>query len=147
MSIMLNIDSKKLHGLLAAYNAEHGTTLAALSRRMGRTGSYLNTMMHRGTASPNATAMLRALYDIRPEDYVKTVEEPEEPKEPAWDLRYEIEPAKAYVKVQILVDGECLTSGYARIKQPQTNLTVTQAISYATHICYKKAEQMELEAL
>ena len=144
-SIMININSVKLRALLDDYNAEHGTTYAELSRRMGRTGAFLHTCILRGTVSPNTTAMLKALYGIRPEDYVGAEEEPK--KKGGWEFKVDIEPEKGRCHAYIIQDGEVAVEGYAKIKDVTSKLSIVQATSYATHICYKKAEQEELEAL
>ena len=145
---MINVNTKKLRGLLDAYNAEHGTSIADLCRQLGRAESYMHAILARGTITPAAMKMMSVLFDIKPEDYVKTVEdeEPEEPvREDKWDFQVEILPDSGCVKARILCGGETVVYGFARIKQPQTNLAIAQAVSYATHICYKKAEQVELE--
>ena len=144
-SIMININRNKLRALLDDYNAEHGTTYVELSRRMGRAGSFLHTCILRGTVSPNTTAMLKALYGIRPEDYVGAEEEPK--KKGGWEFKVDIEPEKGRCRAYIILGGEVVVEGFAKIKDVTSKLSIVQATSYATHICYKKAEQEELEAL
>lgn len=146
---MIKINSKKLHEALDAYNAEHGTNTSELARQMGRADSYLHTIMTRGTMPSNAMKMISLLFGIKPEDYVWTHEdeEPEEPETTGWDFQFEVLPEKGCVKAWIVQGGETLVHGFARIKLPQTNTTIAQAVSYAAHVCYKKVEQLELEAL
>lgn len=144
-SIMININSVKLRALLDDYNAEHGTTYAELSRRMGRTGAFLHTCILRGTVSPNTTAMLKALYGIRPEDYVGAEEEPK--KKSGWEFKVDIEPEKGRCHAYIILGGEVVVEGFAKIKDVTSKLSIVQATSYAAHICYKRVEQEELEAL
>ena len=147
-STMININPKKLRELLDAYNDEHGTTYADICRQLGRSESYVHSIMKRGSIVPAAMKMISVLFGIKPEDYVKTVaDEPEIPEEPAWDFQFEVLPESCCVKARIVCGGDTLVYSFARIKQPQTNLTIAQAVSYAAHMCYKKAEQLELEAL
>lgn len=151
MATMIKINSQLLHSALDGYNVEHGTTTTDLARKMGRADSYLFTIMNRGTIPTSTMTMLSALFGIKPEAYVwtKEDEEPEEeiPEEPEWDYRYEVLADKGCVKAYICHYGEIAAYAFARIKIPQTPVTIAQAISYAAHMCYKKLEQEELEAL
>lgn len=143
---MKTINSDQLKQILTVYAKGHGTTLAAMSRDLGFADSYLNNVLYTGKIR---TGMLKALESflgvdlqccIIPDDMPET----EMPK--AWDVQWAVNLDTSIAKVVCLKNGEEAYHGLAKILDANNEVSVLQAISYAAHICYKKAEQAYLEA-
>lgn len=147
---MVKINPEKLRFILETYKKANHTTLSEMSTSLGRCDSYLNNVLHKGVCSSATMKMLNLLYGFRPEDYVWTVDDEAEEVEEStdeWTVEWKVEPEKSRALCRVRCGEEDIAYGYAKVKDPTSRLSIMQAISYAAHICYKKVEQMDLEAL
>lgn len=139
---MIKINGAALRECCRAYAEYHGTTVSDMSEEMGYNRNFLSISAGRDAINAAAAKMLESMFGIGLEEYTA----PAKPKD-EWRVDWDIEPLKLKVCARILHNGEPVYYGYSRVKEPVTNMNIMQAISYATHICYKKAEQAALEAL
>ena len=139
---MIKINGEALKVRCRDYAKHHGTTMGEMSREMGYNSNFLTVSCGRDAINQAAAKMLESMFGIGLNEYIA----PAKPKD-EWRVDWEIEPLKLKVCARILHNGEPVYYGYSRVKEPVTNMSIMQAISYATHICYKKAEQAALEAL
>lgn len=137
---MIEINGAALKERCMNYASLHGTTLGGMSRELGYNSNFLSITCGRDSINTAAAKSLETMFGI---DVASCVGAPKD----EWDYRYEVQADNGLVKAWIFHNEEIAAYAYARIKLPQTPVTIAQAISYAAHMCYKKLEQEELEAL
>lgn len=116
-------------------------TLAQISRDIGRGNAFMSRALHNGELTKSVFDLLEKLYGPIPA-VVKSETRAEPRSEGPYTVDLEVRPDR--VRVTIRHMGEEMYSGYSRVKGPD-ELDLIQAISYAAHFCYKKAEQKKLE--
>lgn len=130
----VKIDKQKMKEWIAST----GMKAVHISRALGRSDNYISGVLCNGIMSYSSYRQLKTEFGITGDDLLeKTKEEPT----PGYSLDIVVKPDR--VKVTILYNGQELYSAFSRIKD-NTELSLVQAISYATHMCYKLAEQKEL---
>ena len=139
---MIKINGAALKARCMDYADHHGTTLGGMSREMGYNSNFLSISCGRDTINPAAAKLLETMFGIDVTPYIGAPAPKDE-----WRVDWDIGPLKLRVFAKILHNDEMVYYGYSRIKEPVTNMSILQAISYATHVVYKKAEQAALEAL
>lgn len=125
---------------------ETGLTQAEISRSLGGSISIIGNAIQRGHISEPFFQLLILKYGINPERLKF--------KEPAPKAVSTVQPEKGYatsvvvypdkVRFAVAFDGDEIYHTYSRIKGKK-EVDLIQAISYAAHMCYKQAEQKELE--
>ena len=119
---------------LRNYLKDHGMTMNELSCKMRRCGGFISYAIHRGYMSdPAYDAMCMAL-DV-PYGTFTT------PSPAVYKLNLAYSDSK--VLVQLMCGEEVVIGAWAIIKDP-SKLGFIQAISYASHMMYKFAEQSDL---
>lgn len=124
---------------------ETGLSQAEISRSLGSI-SIIGNAIQRGHISEPFFQLLILKYGISPERLKF--------KEPAPKAVSTVQPEKGYatsvvvypdkVRFAVAFDGDEIYHTYSRIKGKK-EVDLIQAISYAAHMCYKQAEQKELE--
>lgn len=128
----------------------------ALAAKLGRGTSYFSNIKRKGTMrlfNYNFFIKTFGLADgafikkeRTPEPFVapsQSIRTPREHEECGYWLNLRYSPTT--VKVQLMFKDEVVIGGVSKIKG-NTQLDFAQAISYASHMCYKFLEQKELEA-
>lgn len=117
---------------------DHGMTMVELSQKMRRCRGFISYALSRGYMSdPAYDAMCMALGV--PYGTFTTPAESNTPKVYRLNLVY----SDSKVLVQLMCGDEVISGAWAIIKEP-TKLGFIQAISYASHMMYKFAEQSDL---
>lgn len=144
MKYMVKIDPQKMRNVLR----DRGLTQAEVSEAIGKSKNYISVCICNGEISTTALELIRIKFGIAVKDIA-----PEKKKEPekkpdaeysltGFSLSLLVKPDR--VRVGISHNGEELYGAWSFVKgDAEKNLI--QAISYAAHMCYKKAEQKELE--
>ena len=111
-------------------------------KRHGRMAAVVYNFFIRTFNLPDGTFIKK---EHTPEPFVappQSSRTPREHEDGYWlNLRY----SPTSVKVQVMYKDESIIGAVAKIKG-NTQLDFVQAISYASHMCYKFLEQKELEA-
>lgn len=118
--------------------ASTGMKAVHISRALGRSDNYISVVVCNGVMSNAAYQHLKKEFNITGDDLM---EKPQEPKNVGYSLDIVVKPDR--LRVAILHNGEEMYAAYSKIKD-NTELSMVQAISYATHMCYKLAEQKSL---
>lgn len=113
-------------------------TSAGLLRDIGRSDSYIDNCIFRGVMPSNTLDLLSRFLDVNVSDLTKK----KDTKLTGYSVNLDVSPDK--VCLQILFDGEVISSAYSKIKG-DTETDLMQAISYAAHMIYKFSEQKRLE--
>ena len=139
----LPIDKSRFLSALNAYNDEHGTTLAELSRSMGYADNFLSATSGQGRISTPASRLLEVMYGVKYEDYCPRHEAPA-PDAGEYRAAVQFDLPQRRVTVCITTPDGRDVQARAIVKDPGDEMSVLQAVSYAAHMCYKFAEQRRL---
>lgn len=139
---MMNIDPERLRN----FAAKNGG-LKHISLQLGYSGNYLANTADYGRMRVAVARQLSAMYGV-PEDFFRA-REPEKPKAAApqagqtgYALRLQATDKQVFLLLEH--DGEKVGSAYSKRKD-NSELALTQAISYAAHMIYKFCEQRTLQ--
>lgn len=116
-------------------------TSSGLSKKIGRSSSYIGNCFDRGIMSRYALELLSDILHVDVASLMNVCNENGAKRE-GYSVNLDVKPEK--VRLQILFNGEVVGSAYSKVKgQNETDLM--QAISYAAHMIYKISEQKRLE--
>lgn len=139
---MMNIDPERLRN----FAAKNGG-LKHISLQLGYSRNYLANAADYGRMRVAVAKQLSAMYGV-PEDFFRA-REPEKPKAAApqagqtgYALRLQATDKQVFLLLEH--DGEKVGSAYSKRKD-NSELALTQAISYAAHMIYKFCEQKTLQ--
>lgn len=139
---MMNIDPERLRN----FAAKNGG-LKHISLQLGYSRNYLANAADYGRMRVAVAKQLSAMYGV-PEDFFRA-REPEKPKAAApqagqtgYALRLQATDKQVFLLLEH--DGEKVGSAYSKRKD-NSELAMTQAISYAAHMIYKFCEQKTLQ--
>lgn len=139
MSYMVKIDPQKMRNFLR----DNRLTQTEVSQAIGKSRNYLSVCLVNREISATALQLIGVKYGIREQDVA-----PESPPggdaPTGFSLSLLVKPDR--VRVGVMHNGDEIYAAFARVNG-NTELKLIQAISYAAHMCYKKAEQKELEAI
>ena len=144
MKYMVKIDPNKMRNVIR----DRGLTQAEVSEAIGKSTNYISCCICNEAISATALQLIGVKYGITEKDIA-----PEKKKEPEKKAASEASPTgfslsllvkPDRVRVGISHNGEELYGAWSFVKG-DTEKNLIQAISYAAHMCYKKAEQRELE--
>lgn len=144
MKYMVKIDPNKMRNVLR----DRGLTQAEVSEAIGKSTNYISCCLCNREISTMALELIRIKYgisikEISPEKKKEPEKKPDEEDSPTgFSLSLLVRPDR--VRVGISHNGEEIYSAWSVVKG-DTEKNLIQAISYAAHMCYKKAEQRELE--
>lgn len=142
MKYMVKIDPNKMRNVLR----DRSLTQAEVSEAIGKGKNYISCCICTGAISTTALQLIGVKYgitemDIAPEKKKEPEQKPEAPST-GFSLSLLVKPDRA--RFGISHNGEELYGAWSFVKG-NTEKNLLQAISYAAHMCYKKAEQRELE--
>lgn len=142
MKYMVKINPQKMRNVLR----DRGLTQTEVSEAIGKSKNYISVCTCYGEISATALQLIGIKYGITEKDIA-----PEKKKEPeqkpeahstGFSLSLLVKPDR--VRVGISHNGEEIYSAWSRVNG-DTETKLIQAISYAAHMLYKKAEQKELQ--
>lgn len=110
-----------------------------LSSSIGKSNNYLSAFICNGYISMQSLMLLERDFNLKRADIV-----PDDPKKESaigFSLTLQVKPDK--VRVGVCHNGNEVYHGWSKIKGDR-EVDLFQAISYATHMCFKQAEQNEL---
>lgn len=141
-SNMMKIDAERLRN----FAAKNGG-LKHISLQLGYSRNYLSNVADYGRMRLSVARQLSAMYGV-PEDFFRA-REPEKPKAAApqagqtgYALRLQATDKQVFLLLEH--DGEKVGSAYSK-REDNSELALTQAISYAAHMIYKFCEQKTLQ--
>ena len=146
MKYMVKIDPQKMRNVLR----DKGLSQVEVSEANGKSKNYISVCICNGEISTTALELIRIKYgisikEISPEKKKEPEKKPESETSPTgFSLSILVKPDR--VRVGISHNGEELYSAWSLVKG-ETETKLMQAISYAAHMLYKKAEQKELEGV
>lgn len=130
-------------------------TQRALAGKLGRGATYFSDIKRKGTMRLLNYNFFIKTFGLSDGTFIKKEHTPEPFVAPSQSSRTPREHEDGYwlnlrysptsVKVQVMYKDESIIGAVAKIKD-NTQLDFVQAISYASHMCYKFLEQKELEA-
>lgn len=141
MKYMVKLDPHKMRNILKA----KGLSQVEVSEAIGKSKNYISVCIFNGEISMTALQLIGIKYGITEKDIA-----PEQKKEPerkdeastvGFSMSLLVKPDR--VRVGISHNGDEIYNAWSRING-DTETKLIQAISYAAHMCYKKAEQKEL---
>lgn len=143
------------HGELKKWAVGTGKTLSELSRQLGRGDAYLsNLITHEKLMSDISYKFLLSQFNLPDGSFIPKPKKVEPPKpaptvipdasaEQGWQTRIKVTPDR--LEMTVYFNGLEEITGYSYIKGNR-EIDLFQAISYASHMCYKLAEQRMLKA-
>lgn len=142
MKYMVKIDPQKMRNVLR----DKGLSQVEVSEAIGKSKNYISACICNGEISATALQLIGIKYGITERDVEQERKKEPEQKTQApsagFSLNLLVKPDR--VRVGISHNGEELYSAWSLVKG-ETETKLMQAINYAAHMCYKKAEQKELE--
>lgn len=125
---------------------ETGLTQAEISRSLGGSISIIGNAIQRGHISEPFFQLLILKYGINPErlKFKELVPKTVSAVQPGKGYATSVVVYPDKVRFAVAFDGDEIYHTYSRIKGKK-EVDLIQAISYAAHMCYKQAEQKELE--
>ena len=135
----VNVDKDALRNCLA----KKGISLSDASENFGYHKTYLRKAIESGSVRESIIKLLEITYEIDRNDFIQKeipVEIPAVPLGYTVDLK--VTPDKLCFTVNF--NGEEVTHAWCKIKGDR-ELDLMQAISYSAHMCYKFAEQKNLQ--
>lgn len=140
MKYMVKIDPQKMKNVLR----DKGLSQVEVSGAIGKSKNYIAACIRNGEISATALQLIGIKYGITERDVAPERKKKQKPEAPSsgFSLSLLVKPDR--VRVGISHNGEELYGAWSFVKG-DTEKNLIQAISYAVHMCYKKAEQRELE--
>lgn len=140
---------------LSKWLGERPESLTELAERIGKSSSFFTDVKRKEKMTTRVYKLFVREFSLPAGAFIK--QEPQEPEPfvaPDQTCSMPIEHEDGYwlklkysqtnVKVQLMYKDEVIIGACSKIKN-NTQLAFAQAISYATHMCYKFLEQKELE--
>ena len=120
--------------------------MSEISTAIGQSSSYISKAIQMGALPARKIELLGRLcgpefLDILPDPVRPHGNEVSMNTESPWSIRLDVRPNKVRVEIDHL--GSPLYAGWSWVKG-DSEKDLLQAISYATHMCYKLAEQKSL---
>ena len=141
----VKIDSNKIKALAK----EKGISIQKMSVSLGRSHEYLRVVMHRGTMHFQSLYLLCKLYKVKRKDVTPdpkpVITDPPTPSKGESDIDCAVKMSVHgdRVRLTLMVNGQDDLVASAYIKGDGF-LDLVKSFSYAAHMCYKLAEQREL---
>lgn len=114
--------------------------------RLGKSEGWLYNVVKAEKMKENVYNLMLAIFDLPKGTFIKKKERKPEKKGAdvieGYQLTLDVRTDR--LEVEMLYKGEKMYEAWAYIKG-NTELDLVQAVSYAMHLIYKKAEQAELE--
>ena len=143
---VIKIDPKKLEKFVNS-RREVGESAVAISKNIGASKSYISVAKNTGTMTAVYLKSLCMYYNMKESDFTpdpKPVVATPEPEQAPEGYSLNLIVREHSVCVQLLMDGEVKHLAWGK-RLTDTEFGLIQAISYATHLIYKKAEKKKLE--
>lgn len=128
---------------IRAYCARADISVSELARRIGRTQSYLQSALARGSMSPSAYPLLVSVAGVPHEEFLAREVETPAPEKPAEKYSLNLDVSDDRVRLGFCRDGKEVRHAYS-IRKGEDDFALMQGISYAAHMLYKFAEQDKL---
>lgn len=126
------------------------TTFTAMSRKIGRSDSFISKSLGLGYMHENAFSHMCATFGVEESDMMApdavnqvTVEAPIRASDHSAPYSVDLTVKPDRVRVAVRHNGSEIYNAWSRIKS-NSEVDLIQAISYAVHMCYKMAEQKSL---
>lgn len=144
---MVKIDKSELSRWLMQRKENTGENMGYVAGRIGKSSTYFSTVIKKGYMPKAVLSHFCMVYGLNIDSFLAKDDEdiPDSHAEDAavgYTMCLVVKPDK--VRVTINLNGEELYGSWARIKG-DTECDLLQAISYASHYCYKMAEQKRFE--
>lgn len=133
-----------------AWSKSKGLTFKEISIAIGEYDAFISKVFRSGEFPCRKYDLFCSIFGVNQSDFLPDKPPAQKPTEEAttafglpYSIQLSVHPDR--VRVKIMYSGEELYSSFARLKG-NTELDLIQGISYATHLCYKFAEQKYLES-
>lgn len=134
----IQIDGDKFHQWCARKNIKQ----TDLSKELGYSDTYISNVMAVGRMTKTVITILELKYGLDPNEITRQPQITRE-TEPGYRLELTVKPDK--VRVGIMFGEKEWVHAWSHVKG-DSEVDLVQAISYATHMCYKIVQQQSLEA-
>lgn len=125
---------------------ENGLSFSEIGLQIGRSYGYMYYIIKEqgGMMKRNMYELLLRTFDLPDGMFIKAENQVPKPDDviDGYQVKLDIHPDR--LKMSMTYQGETMYDAWSYIKG-NTELDLIQAVSYAAHLIYKKAEQAELE--